>query len=114
MKNRWDRDMKLYHIFADEQSTLTIPDYTRAKKRRDITSPFFSRKSIVDLQSRIQDCVRARTLCSMCRSLMVAHSWTPCAKTLTSTSARTNRSTCSSQFVVALWTWFFQCVSLES
>lgn len=59
MKNRWDRDMKLYHIFADEQSTLTIPDYARAKKRRDITSSFFSRKSIVDLQDRIQDCVRA-------------------------------------------------------
>ena len=49
--------MKLYHIFAEEQSTLTIPDYARAKKRRDLTSPLFSRKSVLDLQHRIQDCV---------------------------------------------------------
>ena len=57
-KNRWDRDMKLYHLFADEVSTLTIPDYARAKKRRDITAPIFSRKNVLEMQHLIQRCVR--------------------------------------------------------
>lgn len=57
IKNRWDRDMKLYHIFADEQSTITIPDYPSAKKRRDIIMPLFSRKNIVEMQYLVQQCV---------------------------------------------------------
>lgn len=55
--------MKLYHIFADEESTLTIADYARAKKRRDIMSPMFSRKSVLEMQPRIQlNVCRARLL----------------------------------------------------
>lgn len=57
VKNRWDRDMKLYHIFADEVSTLTIPDYARAKKRRDLTTFLFSRKNIVNMQHLVQQCL---------------------------------------------------------
>ncbi|EKM53729.1 uncharacterized protein PHACADRAFT_198150 [Phanerochaete carnosa HHB-10118-sp] len=56
-KNQWDRNMKLYHYFAEEESTLTIPDYPRAKKRRDITSSLFSRKNVVDMQYLIQQCL---------------------------------------------------------
>ena len=50
--------MQLYHIFADEQSTLTIPDYPTAKKRRDMIMPLFSRKNIIEMQHLIQQCVR--------------------------------------------------------
>ena len=49
--------MKLYRIFADKMSTLTIPDYERAKKRRDITTPLFSRKNVVQMQHLVQECV---------------------------------------------------------
>ncbi|GJE84155.1 cytochrome P450 [Phanerochaete sordida] len=57
VKNRWDRDMALYHIFADERSTLTIPDYTTAKKRRDLTTFLFSRKNIIAMQHLVQQCL---------------------------------------------------------
>ncbi|EKM54139.1 uncharacterized protein PHACADRAFT_145790 [Phanerochaete carnosa HHB-10118-sp] len=57
VKNRWDRDMKLYHIFADEVSTLTIPDYPTAKKRRDISIPLFSRKNVIEMQHLVQQCL---------------------------------------------------------
>lgn len=50
--------MKLYHIFATEESLTTIPDYPRAKKRRDMTSPLFSRKSVLEREHLIQQCVR--------------------------------------------------------
>ena len=56
-KNRWSKDMKLYHIFADKESTFTIPDYERAKKRRDITTPLFSRKNVIQMQYLVQECV---------------------------------------------------------
>ena len=49
--------MKLYHIFADEVSTLTTPDYPTAKKRRDLIMPLFSRKNILEMQHLVQPCV---------------------------------------------------------
>lgn len=51
--------MALYHIFADELSTLTIPDYATAKKRRDLATFLFSRKNIIAMQHLVQQCVRA-------------------------------------------------------
>lgn len=54
--------MNLYHIFADEQSTFSLCDYDQAKKRRDITLPLFSRRSIVNIQHLIQEGVRRRPL----------------------------------------------------
>ena len=50
--------MRLYHLFAREQSTLTIPDYSSAKKRRDTIMPLFSRKNIIETQYLVQQCVR--------------------------------------------------------
>ena len=58
LKNRWDKDMKLYHVFAREQSTVTVSDYPSAKKRRDTIMPLFSRKNIIETQYLIQQCVR--------------------------------------------------------
>lgn len=56
-KSRWHKDMKMYGVFADKLSTLTIPDYERAKKRRDITTPLFSRKNVVQMQYLVQECI---------------------------------------------------------
>lgn len=53
--------MKLYHIFARKLSTLTVPDYATAKKRRDITAPLFSRKNVIEMQHLVQ-----RSVSQMC------------------------------------------------
>ncbi|GJE93186.1 cytochrome P450 [Phanerochaete sordida] len=57
VKNRWDRDMKLYRGLADEESLITIPNYARAKKRRDLTAALFSRKNVIDMQHIVQNCL---------------------------------------------------------
>ncbi|KAF7789154.1 hypothetical protein EIP86_000091 [Pleurotus ostreatoroseus] len=50
-------DPVLYHAFAEAESSFSLCDYRRAKARKDILQPFFSRKSIVDMQHLVQDCV---------------------------------------------------------
>ena len=56
-RNRWTKDPALYRIFAESESTFTIVEYSKAKKRKDILLPLFSRKAIIDMQHLIQDCV---------------------------------------------------------
>ncbi|KAI0084580.1 cytochrome P450 [Irpex rosettiformis] len=53
--NRWSRDPSLYHVFSISESLLTIMEYPRAKKRKDILQPLFSRKAIIRMQHLIQD-----------------------------------------------------------
>lgn len=54
-KNRWTKDVSLYHLVAAEESTLSLCDYNQAKKRRDITLPLFSRKTVVSIQHLVQE-----------------------------------------------------------
>ncbi|KAI0694060.1 cytochrome P450 [Cytidiella melzeri] len=53
---RWSRDPSLYHVFAKHESLLTMMEYPKAKQRKDILQPLFSRKAILNLQHLIQDC----------------------------------------------------------
>lgn len=62
-KNRWSKDRALYDLFADYESSLSIPDYPAAKRRRDIIMPLFSRKSISSLQYLITERVSLSHLC---------------------------------------------------
>lgn len=57
-KNRWTKDVSLYHMTADEKSTFSLCEYDESKKRRDITLPLFSRKSVIGTQHLIQEGVR--------------------------------------------------------
>ncbi|KIP10238.1 hypothetical protein PHLGIDRAFT_115687 [Phlebiopsis gigantea 11061_1 CR5-6] len=58
-KNRWAKDARLYRLFASRGSSnmMSILDYEGAKKRRDYTSPLFSRKNVLTLQPLVQTCV---------------------------------------------------------
>jgi len=56
-RNRWSRDPQLYHVFSMSESLLTMMEYTKAKTRKDILQPLFSRKAIIDLQYLVQDMV---------------------------------------------------------
>lgn len=58
MKNRWAKDSKLYHLFADEESSFSISDCNEAKARRDITASIFSRHNTLKMQDTIQGYVR--------------------------------------------------------
>lgn len=57
-RNRWTKDPYLYACFAIHESTFSICEYDRAKKRRDIITPLFSRKAVLNTQHVIQECVR--------------------------------------------------------
>lgn len=57
-RNRWAKDPNLYLAFSDEVSSFTMLEYNEAKQRKDILLPFFSRKSIVNMQDIVQNIVR--------------------------------------------------------
>ncbi|THH01967.1 hypothetical protein EW026_g808 [Hermanssonia centrifuga] len=67
-RNRWSKDPVLYNAFAEFESSFTIPEYHRAKKRKDILQPLFSRKSIISMQHLIQDCMD-----QMCEGIAKQH-----------------------------------------
>ena len=64
-RSRWSKDRALYQPFeGEEASTLTTTEYREAKKRRDMTTSHFARKSILSLQGVIQERVCLCTLCT--------------------------------------------------
>ncbi|KAJ3545580.1 hypothetical protein NM688_g5608 [Phlebia brevispora] len=70
-KNRWTKEPLLYHAFAEAESSFSLCDYRRAKARKDILLPFFSRKAITDMQHLVQSCLTQVN--EMCSALKVQH-----------------------------------------
>ncbi|EKM57594.1 uncharacterized protein PHACADRAFT_206486 [Phanerochaete carnosa HHB-10118-sp] len=58
-RNRWSKGSYLYDAFVDtsSRSTFTLLDYESAKKRSELTANLFSHKSIIAMQSLVQECV---------------------------------------------------------
>ncbi|KAJ3559562.1 hypothetical protein NM688_g265 [Phlebia brevispora] len=67
-RNRWTKDRLLYDAFAEAESSFSLCDYRKAKARKDILYPLFSRKSIVDMQYLVQDCVSTALFMSLVAS----------------------------------------------
>ncbi|KAI0084581.1 cytochrome P450 [Irpex rosettiformis] len=61
-KNRWSRDPSLYHVFASYENLLSKMEYAKAKQRKDVLQPLFSRKAILNLQHLVQEC--ANEMCA--------------------------------------------------
>ncbi|KAI0791423.1 cytochrome P450 [Abortiporus biennis] len=58
MNNRWTKEKHLYNAFGEpgtSTSSFTTREFTAAKKRKDILTPLFSRRAIIDLQSLVQE-----------------------------------------------------------
>lgn len=59
MKNRWDKDSKLYNALRTEgPASFHLTKYAEAKRRRDAMIPLFSRSSILNMQHLLQENVR--------------------------------------------------------
>ncbi|EKM58550.1 uncharacterized protein PHACADRAFT_193681 [Phanerochaete carnosa HHB-10118-sp] len=58
-RNRWSKGSYLYDAFVDtkSRSMFSILDYESAKKRSELTTNIFSRKSIIAMQNLVQECV---------------------------------------------------------
>ncbi|EKM49823.1 uncharacterized protein PHACADRAFT_188850 [Phanerochaete carnosa HHB-10118-sp] len=54
-RSRWDEDAMMYPHFGEEASTFTTLEYREAKRRKDLVAPHFSRKSILSLQTVVQE-----------------------------------------------------------
>lgn len=64
-KNKWAKNPAFYrYIVSPTESTFSTCEYDKAKKRRDITLPIFSRKSILGMQHLVQECID-----SMCENI---------------------------------------------
>lgn len=49
------KDPRLYDAFTLKSSVVTFVDPEKARRRREILSPFFSRRAILDLETSIQN-----------------------------------------------------------
>jgi hypothetical protein len=58
MKNKWDKDYKLYRGFDMGESFFVEASYLKSKHGRGRLSNFFSKQSICELQHLIRDMVR--------------------------------------------------------
>ncbi|KAI0791420.1 cytochrome P450 [Abortiporus biennis] len=56
-RNKWckESDMYLGMSVTHKISTISTCEYSQAKKKKDLLTPFFSRRSILDLQSIVQE-----------------------------------------------------------
>ncbi|KAI0791428.1 cytochrome P450 [Abortiporus biennis] len=64
--NRWTKEKYMYMVFGEpgaNYSSFTTRDYATAKKRKDVLTPLFSRRAIIELQSLVQE--KMTTLCDI-------------------------------------------------
>ncbi|KAI0052784.1 putative cytochrome P450 [Auriscalpium vulgare] len=63
MKNRWDKDYRLYRAFMLDTSSFATTSIAKSRQRRQVLSPLFSRAAILRLQGVVWD--RIVDLCAV-------------------------------------------------
>jgi hypothetical protein len=54
MKNRWDKDPKLYEAFGESDSSFGRLSYRAAKERKNVLQSLFSKKAAVQTHELIE------------------------------------------------------------
>jgi hypothetical protein len=54
MKNRWDKDPKLYEAFGESDSSFGRLSYRAAKERKNVLQSLFSKKAAVQAHELIE------------------------------------------------------------
>ena len=50
---KWNKDATVYGAVADETSSFGMTSYQAAKSRREIVQPFYSRRSVLNMQDAL-------------------------------------------------------------
>lgn len=53
--HRWDKDANLYQAFGEEESSFGFETYRKAKERRDVLNPLFSKRAIISMQGLVRE-----------------------------------------------------------